>query len=286
MRKSSRWCSLAVVLLAVGCARGPSRDEVRAAPPNAAAIEETTETIGPPEQWDTTDFLAEAGTRAVAAAAGSSDVTQDLLTEYETERPEAAQSIRDPIKPWNVAWFQFNNKVYLWVVRPVAIGYRYVLYPRVVRKGIGHFIDNLGFPGRFLNSLLQAKFGGAGRELTRFLTNTTIGVLGFWDAATKLFHIAPQEEDFGQTLGVWGLPPMVYITWPIIGPSSIRDTLGGVGDSVLNPIVETWAVSMLAWINSVSLDPDELKNFLETAFNPYAAVRNAYVQNRAQAIEE
>ena len=116
-----------------------------------------------------------------------------------------------------------------------VIGYKYLL-PRPLRVGIKNVFINLAFPVRFVNNMFQGKLKRTGMELSRFLVNSTVGVLGLWDPATDWFHWKRYDEDFDQTLGVWHLGKGFYLTWPLLGPSSVRGTFGAVADAALDPV--------------------------------------------------
>src|SRR4030042_939502 len=117
---------------------------------------------------------------------------------------ESMEAIADPLEPVNRAFFQFNDKFYFWLLKPVASGYKAII-PEDGRVGVRNFFSNLTTPIRLVNCLLQAKFKGAGNETIRFLLNTAFGLAGFLDPAKKEFKIQKQEADFGQTLGIWGI---------------------------------------------------------------------------------
>ncbi|RMG67106.1 MAG: VacJ family lipoprotein, partial [Nitrospirae bacterium] len=134
-------------------------------------------------------------------------------------------TIADPLEPWNRLMFRFNDRLYFWVLKPVAQGYSYIL-PQDVRVAIGNFFRNLLMPVRVVNCLLQGKLKGAGNELLRFAVNTTLGVYGFDDVAKREFNLNPYEEDLGQSLGHYGIGNGFYIVWPVLGPSTLRDTVG------------------------------------------------------------
>jgi phospholipid-binding lipoprotein MlaA len=118
----------------------------------------------------------------------------------------------------NRASFKFNDKLYFWVLKPIATGYKAVL-PEDLRIGIRNFFSNLATPVRLANCMLQARLKCAGNETTRFFMNTVFGLAGFLDPAGKELKIEKEETDFGQTLGVWGLGASFYLNWPILGPS-------------------------------------------------------------------
>ena len=153
-------------------------------------------------------------------------------------------TIADPLEPINRAFFVFNDKLYFWVLKPVAKGYGAVV-PEPARVALRNFFYNLAFPVRFVNCFLQGKVYGAFDEMGRFFTNTCIGAAGFIDVATLTGNFGRYDEDLGQTFGSYGAGAGFYINWPIFGPSSLRDTFGTVGDAFLDPI-------------SILIDPSEV----------------------------
>ncbi|MGD9033823.1 MAG: VacJ family lipoprotein [Desulfobacteraceae bacterium] len=224
----------------------------------------------------------------------SEDPEGDLVDPFEDEEDTAdvlpLKTIADPLEPINRAFFHFNDKLYFWFFKPVARGYGYI-FPQSVRIGVRNFFDNLGFPIRFVNCVLQGKFEGAGFETQRFLINS-LTTLGFKDVATDNLGIKEYDEDFGQTLGFYGLGPGFYIDWPIIGPSSLTDTVGIVGDiytQPLNYVIEfKYNVGIRAYdiVNSTSLTIGEYEDLKRAALDPYVAIRDAYYQFRQKKIKE
>lgn len=209
---------------------------------------------------------------------------------WDKEVPE--ETIADPLEPINRVFFTFNDKLYFWVLKPVARGYRYVI-PEPFRVGFRNMFSNITMPIRAINCLLQGKIKGFGRELLRFVVNSTVGFFGFVDAARIGMHVEAQDEDFGQTLGVFGAGPGIYIDWPIFGPSSIRGTFGLVGDFLADPLTyllsgtkETIAVRGGDRVNRTSLTIGEYESLKRSALDPYVAVRNAYFQYRRSKIEK
>jgi len=206
---------------------------------------------------------------------------------------EKSEIIPDPLEPMNRIFFHFNDKLYFWVLKPVASGYKAVI-PQRVRVSVRNFFSNLTTPVRLVNCLLQANMKGAGTETGRFLLNTTLGVAGFLDPAKKEFNLEKKEEDLGQTLGVWGLGPGIYINWPILGPSSLpRDTAGFVGDLFLDPqtylITSTpvnLAVRSYDRVNDTSLRIGDYEDMKKDAIDPYVAVKDIYDQYRRNKIKE
>ncbi|KPA90920.1 MULTISPECIES: MlaA family lipoprotein [Pseudomonas] len=151
------------------------------------------------------------------------------LDQREFERSTLnALNVYDPLESWNRRVYHFNYRFDQWVFLPVVDGYRYIT-PGFVRSGVSNFFSNLGDVPNLLNSLLQLK-GKRSLETTgRLLLNTTIGIAGLWDPATKM-GLPRQTEDFGQTLGFYGVPGGAYLVLPFFGPSNLRDTGGLVFD--------------------------------------------------------
>jgi phospholipid-binding lipoprotein MlaA len=223
---------------------------------------------------------------------------ETFLTEVpspsQPEQPEG--TIADPLEPVNRAFFHFNDKLYFWILKPIATGYKAVI-PEDGRIGIGNFFSNVKTPVRLVNCLLQAKFKGAGNETVRFVLNTTIGVAGFFDPAKKTFKIEKLDVDFGQTLGIWGIGPAFYLDLPILGPSNVRDAVGYVGDLFFDPqtylayyFVVAEIVSYGTWVldkvNETSLALGEYENLKKAALDPYIALREAYTQYRQNLIKK
>jgi len=205
---------------------------------------------------------------------------------------EPLRTIADPLEPVNRAFFQFNDKFYFWILKPAASGYKAVI-PQVVQVGVRNFFSNVATPIRLVNCLLQAKFECVGTEAARFVLNTTIGVAGFLDPAKTEFQIEKREKDFGTTLGFWGLGPAFYINWPILGPSSFRDTVGYVGDLFLDPanylitsIPINLGIKSYYQVNEASLSLGEYEEFKKAALDPYIALKDAYYQYRQNKIKE
>lgn len=205
---------------------------------------------------------------------------------------EEIQGISDPLEPINRIFFTFNDKLYFWLLKPVAKGYSKVV-PEPARVGVRNFFSNLLTPVRLVNCILQGKFKSAGTEALRFLINSTVGFLGFQDVAKQEGHLETQEEDLGQSLGVYGLGPGIYINWPIFGPSSLRDTVGMIGDFFLDPV--NYGVTRTKYriavkgydkVNKTSLTLGDYESLKKAAVDPYVAVRNAYFQYRKNLIKK
>ncbi|MGD2126844.1 MAG: VacJ family lipoprotein, partial [Desulfobacteraceae bacterium] len=200
-------------------------------------------------------------------------------------------TIADPLEPINRVFFEFNDKLYFWFLKPVATGYK-VVVPEPARVSVRNFFQNLSFPVHFLNCLLQGKVEGAFMEMGRFLLNTAVGAAGLIDVATKSGMFKKYEEDLGQTFGFHGLGPGLYINWPVFGPSSLRDTIGMVGDGFLEPLNYVdqakyrAAIRGFQVINQTSLTIGDYEDLKRAALDPYIALRDAYYQNRKSKIKE
>jgi phospholipid-binding lipoprotein MlaA len=174
----------------------------------------------------------------------------------------------------------------------VAEGYSAVV-PEPARVSVGNFFSNLRAPIRFVNCVLQANLIGASTELFRFMLNSTIGVAGLFDpAGGEEIGLLRQDEDFGQTLGTYGVGQGFYIVWPFLGPSSPRDTLGLIGDYFSYPIsyLDPWEIWLgvrgYQMINDTSLQIGDYEAIKDAALDPYISIRNAYIQYRQKKVEE
>ncbi len=174
----------------------------------------------------------------------------------------------------------------------MAFGYKAIV-PEDLRIGVKNFFANLTAPVRLVNCLLQANFKGAGNETIRFLLNSTLGLAGFLDPARTELGIEKRDEDFGQTLGFWGIGAAFYIEWPIIGASSLRDTFGYAGDLLLDPkthLIQSVPVGLAIrtydQVNETSFRIGEYEDFKRNALDPYIAKREAYHQFRKHKIKE
>lgn len=211
-----------------------------------------------------------------------------LLEEEALELDEV--TIWDPLEPVNRGVFWFNDKAYRYVLKPVARGFRVV--PKPVRKSGSNFFSNLFTPIRAINSLLQLKLKKTGTELARFGINTTIGIGGLFDPADKYFKLKKHNEDMGQTLGSYGLGHGLYIVIPFLGPSSARDGVGLIGDLAIDPVNRAFAAEDVALgravnlVNELSLDNDTYESLTDDSLDPYATIRDAYLQSRKKSVEE
>lgn len=167
------------------------------------------------------------------------------LDQREFERSTLlALAIPDPLEPWNRRVYHFNQRFDEWVLLPVVNTYQAVT-PRVVRTGVSNFFNNLADVGSLANSLLQLKGKRSMETTARVLFNSTFGLLGFWDVASHM-GLPRHREDFGQTLGAWGVPPGPYLVLPFLGPSSLRDATGLVTDFLIEGEIDYLNVSEAA----------------------------------------
>ena len=210
--------------------------------------------------------------------------------EYNNEDLENNR-IADPLYYWNISMYHFNDKFYFWLLKPVAQGYS-AIAPEPVRIAVSNFFQNLTTPIRFVGNLLQLKLKNAGDELVRFVTNSTQGLAGFMDVAKSHYGIATHDEDIGQALGSYGIGHGFYLVWPFLGPSSLRDTAGLVGDTLLNPVtyvnpMET-AIGIRAYdrVNETTFHIGDYEDMKEAAIDPYVSLRNGYVQHRKKQVKE
>jgi phospholipid-binding lipoprotein MlaA len=218
-------------------------------------------------------------------------LSDDLdFLEEESESAREDGSVADPLEPFNRAMFTFNDRLYFWVMKPVAQGYKAVL-PGPARTGIRNVFANAGTPARFANCLLQFKGEAAGREFARFFINSTVGIGGLFDFAEQYTLVHGKDEDMGQTLGRWGLGNGFFVVWPFLGPSSLRDTVGKAGDSFLSPTayMDPWwslGLRVTDTVNDTSFRIGEYEGLKDMALDPYEGMRNAYLQNRGAKVKD
>ncbi|MEW6313398.1 MAG: VacJ family lipoprotein [Pseudomonadota bacterium] len=201
----------------------------------------------------------------------------------------AANNKKDPLEPLNRGIYQFNDTVDKAVIKPLATVYKDAL-PQPVRTGVSNFFGNLNDVLNSLNNLLQGKVGAAVSDGGRVLINTSFGMLGLIDVATQA-GMPKHGEDFGQTLGRWGVNSGPYLVLPILGPSSLRDAVGTYTDSLADPInlntdnipVRNRTVA-LKMVNRRAELLGLSKVIDEGALDPYAFVRDGYLQKRRSQV--
>ena len=249
-------------------------------------------------------------TASASAAAPASGNEQEEPFDPFAQPGEAGLEEYDQWEPLNTKVFEFNRQMDRWILKPVATGYD-IIMPNLLQEGVSNFFYNTRFVPRLVNNVLQGKFRGAGIEVGRFLVNTTLGVAGFIDWASDMDLTTP-EEDFGQTLGYYGVPPGPYLVVPLYPPFTVRDLAGYAGDVFMNPIywlalpvieigkipsavphhnrLTTSLILLSSKVTEVgndrSLNLEKFQGVEESTVDLYSAVRNAYLQKRAKAIQE
>ena len=255
---------------------------------------------------------APASSEAVPEAEVAADTDEEeegFDDEFEDEFGAAENEVFDPLSGYNRVMTDFNDSLYVWVLDPVARGYRWVL-PYAARRGVKNFFHNLLFPLRFVNNALQLKIKNAGEEFLRFSINSTIGILGFWDPAKEWFDLEAHEEDFGQTLGYYGVGGGFHVVLPFLGPSNVRDMFSLYPDMQMDPVnyvenrpynfpkqegeyqgvskqtLQEVDLTLLKIINRESLRIGQYANLKKDAIELYPFLRDVYEQNRAKLIKE
>ena len=242
-------------------------------------------------------------------AADTDEEEEGFDDEFEDEFGAAEKEVFDPLSGYNRVMTDFNDSLYVWVLDPVARGYRWVL-PYAARRGVKNFFHNLLFPLRFVNNALQLKIKNAGEEFLRFSINSTIGILGFWDPAKEWFDLEAHEEDFGQTLGYYGVGGGFHVVLPFLGPSNVRDMFSLYPDMQMDPVnyvenrpynfpkqegeyqgvskqtLQEVDLTLLKIINRESLRIGQYANLKKDAIELYPFLRDVYEQNRAKLIKE
>jgi len=222
--------------------------------------------------------------------------TSDFDEEFGSEEEE----IIDPLSGYNRFMTSFNDKVVLYALNPVSEAYGYII-PEPLRIGVANFIHNINFPIRFVNNLLQGKFQNTSDELERFLVNSTIGLAGLMDPAKHYMHIPTHNEDFGQTLGYYGVDTGFHIVLPFFGPSNVRDLVGITVDAYASPLInvrglenykipdnfaQSVGITTFYFVNKTSLHLGEYESIKKDAIDLYPFLRDIYEQNRISEIEK
>ncbi len=246
------------------------------------------------------DTMAEGDSTNPAISAGSGDEEPgtdvpgrgieeaDFDDEFE-DVPDTSPS--DPLEGYNRFMTTVNDKLYFWFLKPISRSYNFIV-PEPGRLAIARVFKNLMFPSRLVNNLLQLKIKRAGVESARFIVNTSVGVAGLWDPAGNCLELRAYDEDFGQTLGHYGVGSGFYLVLPVLGPGNLRDTIGKVPDLFLYPLYYidnnciTAGVSGFSKINDASLHGEEYEDIKRDALDVYTFLRDAYEQNREMRIRE
>jgi phospholipid-binding lipoprotein MlaA len=206
------------------------------------------------------------------------------------EKPEDGL-VADPFEPFNRAMYSFNDGLDRVVLGPVASGYETVA-PQVVRNRVRDFLDNWKSPVWFANDVLQGDIDHAGVTASRFALNTTVGVLGVYDFAAHHADLPKRDEDFGQTLGVWGVGNGPYLMLPVLGPTTFRDLGGIVVDIGMDPFTYAEFEGDDAYrltnktldIIDIRVQTDPAIRTIRESVDPYAQARALYIQSRAERV--
>jgi phospholipid-binding lipoprotein MlaA len=285
---------LAVGLMLAGCGTFTSTLRSESAVPPVTEVEPAAVIASAPRlQVVTSDEGLAALPRSISAEPAAAPLTPIVIAQATTE-PGGASDADDEYDPWekfNEKMFTFNYNLDRYLLKPVARGYRAVL-PEQVQIMIDNGFSNIAFVPRFVNSLLQGKWEGALREVSRFVVNSTLGFGGLFDAA-KTGDLKPSREDFGQTLGVWGVGPGPYLVIPFIGPMTVRDGIGRGIDGAMNPlnyfIPYIWdgiGMKIGETVNDRALNYELFQGVEETTIDLYSSVRHFYLKRREQMIKE
>ena len=197
----------------------------------------------------------------------------------------------DPWEKFNEKAFEFNRRMDKYALKPIAMGWKTAV-PQPAGIMIANAFDNITVVPRVINNLLQGKWHGAGREVSRFLINSTVGVGGLHDPAKDVWHITKSPADFGQTLGKWGIRPGPYLVLPFMEPLTVRDGIGKVIDRTIDPLTYLVpvipALTLMAGnrVNERALNDELFAAFDDDVIDAYSAVRNGYLRLRERRVNE
>jgi len=225
------------------------------------------------------------------------NIDDDMLEEFEDEMSVKEKS--DPLSAYNRVMTSFNDTLWVYFFTPVTDGYNAVVH-KEIRKSIDNAFNNLYFPVRVVNNLFQGKFNNTYEETGRFVINTTVGVFGLFDPAKSQYGLNEHKEDFGQTLGYYGVGGGPHMVLPFFGPSNLRDSISIIPDSCLSiidyrprgyfTITDTWAeflaIKLYEKTNNFSLENDKYAKIKENAIDLYPYLRDMYEQYRDKQIKE
>lgn len=207
---------------------------------------------------------------------------------YDVNKINTNVEVSDPIEPVNRAVYGFNRVLDKFILKPIAQGYKFAV-PELGRKGISNVLQNLTEPVTFLNAVLQGDPDRASKSFARFVVNTTWGIGGLGDVASDA-GIKYRKEDYGQTMGTYGVGGGAYLILPILGPSNTRDTFGLAVDTVTDPfnyIFNDYISGGRAALSGLDSRTDKLELIDEIdriSLDPYAAIRSLYTQKRNSEI--
>jgi phospholipid-binding lipoprotein MlaA len=290
---------------------GSSRREVVAVDTNALAVigaplvtsagEQTVVAVGEQtvgaEQQRQNASSTPGGAESPEAPGGSTpesgrDAAAGMAQVRETTIDDVSEDY-DPWEPYNERMFAFNYNVDRYVLKPAANAYRHVI-PEPFQVMIANGFDNIRYPARLANHVLQGRFWGAFIETSRFVINSILGFGGLFNPATDYFGIGKSRADFGETLARWGVGPGPYFVPPLLPPSTVRDFIGRLADSALNPIawflIDFWpegiSIGVGEMVNERAVNYELFQGVEETTIDLYTAVRDGYLRRRERQLRE
>jgi phospholipid-binding lipoprotein MlaA len=241
-------------------------------------------TIGSPES--AASEASRAGEAIASTPDGSDDQAAGMAQARETAIGDESEDY-DPWEPYNERMFAFNYNVDRYVLKPAANVYRRIM-PEPWQLMIANGFDNIRYPARLVNHVLQGRIWGAFIETSRFLINSTLGFGGLFNPATDYFGIPKSRADFGQTMARWGIGAGPYFVPPFLPPATVRDFLGRLADSAINPIawflIDFWpegiGIGMGEMLNERAINYEAFQGVEETTLDLYTAVRDGYLRRR------
>lgn len=271
----------AMVLATTACASNAIKDQAASPavemPPASATVAVSQPNV-PPAPGTT----VEAGDAAAAQMPNQA--------ELDAEDIYAQKLVPDPWEGFNRKMHGFNNAADKFVLRPLAVGYKKIT-PEPVQAGVSRFFANLSMPVTVVNQALQGRPGDATRSLGRFAVNTTVGIVGVFDPASHFGMPGRNDEDFGQTLATWGWRDSRYLVLPLLGPRTVRDALGIVGDQPLSPIAQIQDSGVASGLQALEIVDVRTRllpidQFRRDALDDYVFVRDAWIQRRNHQIQQ
>jgi phospholipid-binding lipoprotein MlaA len=193
----------------------------------------------------------------------------------------------DPLESTNRSIYAFNENLDEAILEPAADGYDYIT-PNFLQKGFNNFFDNINYPVTIINQVLQGNIGDSLQDTLRFTINSSIGLLGLFDPASSM-GLPEHDEDFGQTLAVWGVKEGPYLMLPFLGPKTVRSLAGDLADILFNPLLNIDDTNLKIKTNLINIlqdrsDLSTLEEELDNSFDPYQYIKDSYIQNRKYKI--
>ena len=193
----------------------------------------------------------------------------------------------DPLESRNRSIYAFNENLDEAILEPAADGYDYIT-PNFLQKGFNNFFDNINYPVTIINQVLQGNIGHSLQDTLRFTINSSIGLLGLFDPASSM-GLPEHDEDFGQTLAVWGVKEGPYLMLPFLGPKTVRSLAGDLTDILFNPLLNIDDTNLKIKTNLINIlqdrsDLSTLEEELDNSFDPYQYIKDSYIQNRKYKI--